>query len=132
MKIKPLKKILEQLKKVKILESFDLVVGITKGGIVPSYLVSSYLKLPLEFIWINFRDKIHEPIGQTPRLIKPVSFIYKNKKILLVDDRSNSGKTLDMAKKNLTGAKLVKTLVVNGKADYPLFDEECFQFPWDI
>jgi xanthine phosphoribosyltransferase len=28
------------------------------------------------------------------------------------------------------GAALVKTFAVNGNADYALFDEDCFKFPW--
>lgn len=132
MKIKPLKKIIDQLKKLHIIEDFDLVVGITNGGIVPAYIVSSYLKLPIEYIGINFRDTLHQPLGPTPKLIKKFYFVYQDKKILLVDDRSNSGKTLEFAKKQLSGAKIIKTLVFNGKADYQLFNESCFQFPWDI
>ncbi|HEX7410817.1 MAG TPA: phosphoribosyltransferase, partial [Bacteroidales bacterium] len=27
---------------------------------------------------------------------------------------------------------LVKTFAVNGKADYSLFDETCFTFPWIV
>ena len=51
---------------------------------------------------------------------------------LLVDDRSRTGKTFDKGKALLKGAKFIKTLVVNGKADYPLFDEDCFTFPWKL
>ena len=132
MKTKPLKKIINQLKNLHLAKDFDLVVGITNGGIVPAYLVSSCFRLPLEYIGINFRDTFHQPLGETPKLVKKPVFIYQNKRILLVDDRSNSGKTLDFAKKQLTGAKIIKTLVFNGKADYQLFNEECFRFPWDI
>lgn len=132
MKTKTLKNIINQLKKISITESFDIVVGITNGGIVPAYIVSSYLKLPLEYIGINFRNTLHQPIGKTPKLIKSPNFNYQNKKILLVDDRSNTGKTLEFAKKQLSGAKIIKTLVINGKADYYLFNEKCFQFPWNI
>ncbi|NCB27269.1 MAG: phosphoribosyltransferase, partial [Bacteroidia bacterium] len=30
------------------------------------------------------------------------------------------------------GAKQIKTFAVNGKADYSLYDETCFKFPWII
>lgn len=132
MKTKSLKKIIDQLKKLNLPKDFDLVVGITNGGIVPAYLVASHLKLPLEYIGINFRGPTHQPVGESPKLTKSPGFNYQDKKILLVDDRSNSGKTLDFAKIQLSGAKKIETLVFNGPADYQLFNESCFCFPWDI
>lgn len=132
MKTKSLKKIIDQLQKLNLPQKFDLVVGITNGGIVPAYLVASHLKLPLEFIGINFRGPTHQPVGDNPKLTKSPEFIYQNKKILLVDDRSNSGKTLEFAKSQLSGAQKIETLVFNGPADYQLFHEPCFRFPWDI
>ena len=54
----------------------------------------------------------------------------KNKKILLVDDFSRTGKTFKEAKKLLKGAK-IKTFVINGKADYKLYSyKTCLKFPW--
>ena len=41
-----------------------------------------------------------------------------------------TGATLEYARQLLNEAAIVKTLAVNGKADYSLFDEACFIFPW--
>jgi uncharacterized protein len=41
-----------------------------------------------------------------------------------------TGATLEYAKLLLQDAAVVKTFAVNGMADYPLFDENCFSFPW--
>jgi len=41
-----------------------------------------------------------------------------------------SGTTLTYAMELLKGAKSIKTFAVNGKADYSLYDEACFLFPW--
>ena len=56
--------------------------------------------------------------------------ILKIKSILLVDDRIKTGSTIRLACELLKEARLVKTFAVNGTADYALFDEMCFKFPW--
>ena len=54
----------------------------------------------------------------------------KNKKILIVDDISRTGATLKKAKEILKGNKL-KTFVINGKADYSLYNlKGCVKWPW--
>ena len=126
----------------------NISIAIGKGGIIPSVFLHQKLKIPIETIWINFRDKTNKPIRKEPVLIKTNKlkillnsknskglekskiFQSKNKKILLVDDVSRTGKTLEKAKNILKGNK-IKTFVVNGKADYSLFNkEECIEFPW--
>ena len=132
MKEKSLDDIVAQIRECKIDYQFDLIVGIANGGIVPSYLLAHHLGKPLDFIWINFRDIDNNPQHQSPMLLKPVSFDFRNKSILLVDDRIVTGKTFNFAIELLNGAKNIKTFSINGKADFYLFDEECFDVPWDI
>lgn len=124
--------IVKKITSLKFNEQFDLIVGIGKGGIMPAYLLSQYLSLPLEIITVNFRGPNHKPQKGSPTLEKPFSFDHQDKKILLVDDRANTGSTLNFCQSLFPKAKLIKTLVVNGKSDYSLFDEKCFKFPWDI
>lgn len=124
--------IARRLKGLHFGEKFTLVIGIAQGGIVPAYLVSRHLNLPLEFMWLNFRNNLHQPQREAPQLLKPLEFTWQNERILLVDDRVNSGSTLAVAKQLLSGAALVRTLTINGTADYSLFDGDCFAFPWDI
>jgi hypoxanthine phosphoribosyltransferase len=129
---KPLKKITkkqisEKIKKIKF-SNFDLIVAISRGGIPVSKILSGYLKLKVRTLHINYRDDTHTPKYKSPRIIKTLKL--KNKKILLVDDVSRTGKTLRTAKKILKENK-VKTFVINGKADYSLYNtKECFKFPW--
>ena len=52
------------------------------------------------------------------------------KSILLVDDRIKTGSTIKLARELLKEARSIKTFAVNGTADYALFDEACFKFPW--
>ncbi len=132
MKTKTLSQIINRIRSIEFNQQYDLIVGIGNGGIVPAYLVHSHLKVPLDYLWINFRNDNHQPTSKYPKLTRPIPENITNKKILIVDDRSNTGATLKLAKKLLNKAKLVETLVVNGQADYSLFNEPCFHMPWDI
>ena len=69
---------------------------------------------------------------RSPKLLEPISFDFKGKKILLVEDRIKTGATVNLALELLKEAKTIKTLAVNGEADYSLYDESCFRFPWII
>ena len=62
--------------------------------------------------------------------IAPVDFNFRGKSILLVDDRIKTGATIKLARELLKEARSIKTFAVNGTADYALFDETCFKFPW--
>jgi xanthine phosphoribosyltransferase len=129
---KPLSEIIDRIKSVEFKENFDTIVAIAKGGIIPAALLMQKLNVDIEFLWLEFRDETQKPKYDEPVLTKPINFLFKNKTILLVDDRSNTGKTFKKASELLKGAKLIKTCAVNGKSDYSLFDEECFTFPWNI
>ena len=132
MKQKSFDDIVDKIHNIHFGQKFDLVIGIANGGIVPAYLVAHSLNVPLDIIWINFRNPDQTPKQVSPILVKPISFDHKDKSILLVDDRVESGSTMSFAKNLLEGARLIKTLTINGKADYSLFDEECFGEPWNI
>lgn len=130
MLVKPLADIQQRLQEIEFHEEFDLIVAIARGGIIPAVMLQARLGCSLEWLWLHFRDDQQKPLGPRPELVKPVGFGFVGKTILLVDDRSTSGSTLNRAKEFLQGAACVKTLVVNGKADYSLFNDECFYFPW--
>ncbi|MDR3667812.1 MAG: phosphoribosyltransferase [Ignavibacteriaceae bacterium] len=132
MNSKTIDEILNKIKAIDFHEDFDTIVAIARGGIFPAALIQQRLLIDFEILWLNFRNEKQQPQYEEPVLLKPVNFDYFNKKILLVDDRSRTGKTFDKGIALLKGAMYIKTLVVNGKADYSLFDEECFTFPWRL
>jgi len=113
------------------LTSFDLVVGIADGGTVPASLVAYELGVDLKMIKINYRDNNNKPIHNDPVILSQENII--DKKVLLVDDVSVSGKTLEAAMKILQGNSIT-TLTLKGKADYVLFPEisECVNWPWKL
>jgi len=127
---KPLSEILRRIDEVRFAETFDLVVAVLNGGREPARLVAERLGLPLAGLHVNFRDERHRPRHDSPVLVAPFDVDVRGKRLLVVDDRSRTGGTLAFAKEVLKDAALVRTLAVNGKADYSLFDETCFVFPW--
>lgn len=117
--------------KAQSFHSYDRVVAIGRGGILPGYLVARYLDCPFETISLVFRDDRHQPIYSEPQVIQSSSFETRGKTILLVDDVANTGATLETAKSLLVGA-IVETLVISGTADYSLFGPHtsCIIWPW--
>ena len=113
-------------------EKFDTIVAIANGGIVPAAILNQRFDIPIELLKINLRDTNQKIKYEYPKLLEPIHFEFKNKNILLVDDRVKTGRTLQFAADLLREAKTVKTFAVNGKADYCLYDEDCFRFPWIV
>lgn len=113
----------------------DYIVGIKRGGLVPAIMLSHSLKVPLEVITCKLRDELEE---------FDLSFIKKNldKKILLVDDICDSGKTFKKIFKEVKNIKL-KTCVMfyntsqSIKIDFKArnldrnLDKRWIIFPWD-
>lgn len=129
---KPFEDVAERFRHIRFNETFDLIVAIANGGIIPAAILNQRLGLDLQLLKINLRDRNQKPLYDKPRLLSPVDFEVKDKRILLVEDRVKTGATLEYAKTLLSEAKYVKTFAVNGKADYALYDESCFCFPWII
>lgn len=118
-------------RELEFAEDFDLIVAIADGGLIPAAMINQRLKLPLKIIKINYRDEDKKPIYDRPRIFDIPQGV-ADKKILLVDDVSRSGATFEAAKKALSSAARIDTLVVNGEADYSIYNEGCFKFPWLI
>jgi hypoxanthine phosphoribosyltransferase len=125
------KTISERLRELK-LPRFDLVIGIGTGGIVPASLVAFHLNAELKVMVLNYRDEQNKPLYEDPKVITiPGDLKLPDRKILLVDDVSVSGKTLQKAKE-LLGGYNVTTLTMKGTADFVLFPEieDCVRWPW--
>jgi hypoxanthine phosphoribosyltransferase len=113
-------------------ESFDIIVAIANGGIIPAAIINQRLQLPIELLKISYRNSRQQPLYPSPKLLTDINFDVKDQRVLLVEDRVKTAATLDYAKELLKSAAIVKTFAVNGKADYALYDEACFSFPWII
>jgi xanthine phosphoribosyltransferase len=124
--------VLERVRAMEFAEQFDMVVAIANGGIIPAAMINQRLGCEYYLLKLNLRDAMQNKLYDKPKLLAEIDFDYKGKRILLVDDRVKTGTTLEFAKELLSDALLVKTLAVNGKADYCLYDESCFRFPWIV
>ncbi len=130
MNCKTLAEVRKKIDSLEFKENFDIIVAVSRGGINPAKLLSEKLNLDIEIIKINYRDDDHKIIYDKPNLLDDVSFEFKNKKILLVDDVVKTGHTIEVAKEELLGCKIIKTFAVNGLADYSLYNEDCFKVNW--
>jgi xanthine phosphoribosyltransferase len=127
---KSLEEVLIRFREIEFREEFDLIVAVANGGLVPAGILNQRLQLEVKTIRINLRDEFQRPKFEAPQLLAPVDFEFAGKKILLVDDRIKTGASIRLAKEILKDAALIRTFAVNGNADYALFDETCFRFPW--
>lgn len=124
--------VLERVRAIEIPETFDIVVAIANGGIIPAAMINQRLGCEYYLLKLNLRDAMQNKLYDKPKLLAEIDFDFKGKRILLVDDRVKTGTTLEFAKELLSDAKVVKTLAVNGIADYCLYNESCFRFPWIV
>jgi len=132
MERKPFDEVLERVRTIEFTEKFDMVVAIANGGIIPAAMINQRLNCEYHLLKLNLRDAMQNKLYDKPKLLAEIDFDFKEKKILLVDDRVKTGTTLEFAKELLSDAALVKTLAVNGLADYCLYNEPCFRFPWIV
>lgn len=121
---------MQRFREITFHETFDMIVAIANGGIIPAAIINQRLNIEIQLLKINLRDPDQQPKYDSPKLISPIDFDYKDKSILLVEDRIKTGATVQYAIDLLHGARQIKTFAVNGKADYSLYDESCFRFPW--
>ena len=122
--------VMERFRSIAFEDEFDMIVAI--GGIVPAGIINQRLQKEIHLLKINLRDEYQHPKYDQPKLLAPIDFDFRDKRILLVDDRIKTGSTIKLAKELMQEARMIKTFAVNGNADYALFDEACFKFPWIV
>ena len=121
-----------RFREIEFHDQFDISVAIANGGIIPAAILNQRLGVEFQILKINLRDTNQKPKYENPQLLSPVGFEYRDKTILMVEDRIKTGATINFAIGLLQGAKQIKTFAVNGNADYALYNESCFRFPWNI
>ncbi len=130
MRSKSFEEIATRFQEIVFLETFDMIVAIANGGIIPAAMLNQRINTNIELLKINLRDSNQKMIYDRPKLLEPIRFDFTNKNILLVEDRVKTGLSLQFASDLLQKANMIKTFAVNGKADYSLYNEDCFKFPW--
>jgi len=117
----------------------DIIVGVTRGGWIPARVLSDLLEISnLATVGVEFYLGVDETQNK-PVLTQSVSASVTGKKALLVDEVTDSGKSLQLAKDHvLQGAKEVRIATVYAKpfsVTKPDYYEKRTRrwvvFPWD-
>jgi hypoxanthine phosphoribosyltransferase len=118
----------------------NVLVGISRGGLVPVRLLSDYLGNPnVAIIKIEFYLGVGKTKGR-PEIVHPISTDVKGKKVLIVDDVADSGRSLVDAKKYIEklGAKEVRVAILHikpssiFKPDYFIGETDAWiVYPWE-
>lgn len=132
MNAKSFEEVIGRIRQIEIDEPFDMIVAVANGGIIPAALLNQRLNLEIHLLKLNLRDQYQQQLFDQPRLLEPIGFDFEGKRVLLVEDRIKTGTTIKYARQLLSKAAVVKTFAVNGNADYCLYNESCFKFPWII
>jgi len=119
----------------------DVIVGVSRGGWPPARVLSDLLDNPnLASVKAEFYLGVAETKGE-PVLMQPVSTTVTNKKVLIVDEVADTGKSLKLIKEHIIGegAAEVKVATVYYKPwsivipDYYERETRCWiVFPWEI
>ena len=92
----------EDLKKLKeqlLPGSYDFVIGVARGGLIPAVELSHYLETPMISLFWQTRDGI-----APTELPADIEDRIRNKRILIVDDICDSGETLHQIYKTLVAS----------------------------
>ncbi|MFH1285509.1 MAG: phosphoribosyltransferase [Candidatus Micrarchaeota archaeon] len=93
----------------------DWIVGIARGGLVPARLVSDYLKnRHLAIIRLEFYTAVGVT-GDKPRVTQEIGVDIEGKKLLIVDDVSDTGKSLKLSLEYLKNAGEIRTATMHYK-----------------
>ena len=118
-----------------------VLVGISRGGLVPLRLISDYL---LDMHVGTMGVRFYLSPGETakkPELLFPVQSEIEGKNIILVDDISDSGESLIFAKEHLekSGALEIVSLALYTKPKTKLTPDIYYKktsewviFPWEV
>ncbi len=118
----------------------DVIVGVSRGGWIPSRIMSDLLENPkLANVATEYYLGVTET-KQEPNLTQPVSISVKDKKVLVVDDVADTGESLKLVKSHLKeqGASEVRVTTIYYKPwsvtvpDY--YEKETCRwviFPWE-
>jgi hypothetical protein len=80
----------------------DLIIGICRGGWLPARVLSDLLEKPcMTSVRVEFYSGIAEKKDK-PRITQPISVNVEGKRVLVVDDVTDLGRSLRLVKSHLT------------------------------
>ena len=120
---------------------FDIIVGVSRGGWIPARILSDLLD---NSNLANVKVEFYLGIGETrkePIITQSVSMKVTDKKVLIVDEISDTGKSLKLVKEHIIkmGAAEVKSATIYYKPQcfcipdyYVKTTNRWIIFPWEI
>jgi uncharacterized protein len=118
----------------------DIIVGLSRGGLVPARILTDLLETPeLATIQISFYQDIAQPALE-PILKKALNLPIEGKKVLLVDDITDTGESIRLAQTYLhqqdpleikTATLYLKPQSITTPDFYEKRTSAWVVFPWD-
>lgn len=118
----------------------DVIVGVARGGLIPAVRLSHILgDVELKVIDVKFYKGIDERM-EKPVVTIPLHGSLEGKKVVIVDDVSDTGKTLEVVIEEVkkAGAKEIKVACLSMKPwtkvvpDFCVFrTDKWIVFPWE-
>ncbi len=118
----------------------DIIVGVSRGGWPPARVLSDLLSNPNV---ANVRAEFYVGVAETkgePALTQPVSVAVAGKKVLVVDEVADTGKSLKLVKEHIIEQQAVEVKIATVyykpwsiiKPDYYQKETSCWiVFPWE-
>lgn len=118
----------------------DLILGVSRGGIIPALLLSDRLSAPLDIIGVRFYKGVGD-VEERPYIIQDVSQELMGRRVLIVDDVCDTGHTLRLVREYVKerGAREVMVCTLHYKPwavyrpDYYVEETESWIiYPWEV
>lgn len=119
----------------------EVIVGVSRGGLIPARIMSDLLETPK---LANVTAEFYVDVAETkrePTITQPVSLPVRRRKVLVVDDLVDTGKSLKLVDSHLKsqGASEVRIATIYRKPwsitvpHYYVEETRCWLvFPWEL
>ncbi|NWG08723.1 MAG: phosphoribosyltransferase [Nitrososphaerales archaeon] len=118
----------------------DILLGISRGGLIPVSILSDRLGVKSEIIRVEYYCGVKET-NDKPMITQPVFSKLNEKKVLIVDDVADLGHSLELVKNYVRskGAKEIKVCTLHYKPWSIVKPEYFFEetkawviYPWEV
>ena len=118
----------------------DILIGVSRGGLIPVAILSDRLGVKSEIIGVKYYCGIKET-KEKPEITQPILSNLSGKKVLVVDDVADMGHSLELVRKYIQekGAKEVRLCTLHYKPwsvvkpEYFVEETESWIiYPWEV
>jgi len=118
----------------------DIILGVSRGGIIPALLLSDMLGVPVDIVGVRFYKGVGD-VEEKPHIVQDTAERLEDKRVLIVDDVSDTGHTLRLVRRYVEerGAREVMVCTLHYKPwavykpDYHVEETEAWIiYPWEV